>query len=179
METELITIEHHIILSLLSDFFLKGNVSGISRFQLRKALIRLRACSKTLRDTKFYEGLMIKFNFSDFNKVRACLDPDFSVRNFYPLLKVMRFSNLDSYLYEWLNYNPTRDWTILQWRMHLTICTYHAIIYKGGPYWVDNCLWLDNKACRECYHSFQEKTLENIYTAVKYLTLEQLKSLGW
>lgn len=172
METELITIENYIILSLLSDFFLKGNVSGISHFQLRKSLIRLRACSKTLRDTKFYEGLMIKFNFSDFNKVRACLDPDFSVRIFYPCLKVMRFSMF--------SYNPTRDWTILQWRMHLTICAYYAVKYRGGdPYWIDNCPWLDNKACRECYHSFQEKTLENIYTAVKHLTLEELQSLGW
>ena len=76
--------------------------------------------------------------------------------------------------------NPTGNWTILQWRMHITICTYYAVKYRGSdPYWVDSCPWLDNKACRECYHSFQEKTLENIYTAVKHLTLEELQSLGW
>ena len=172
METELITIEHHIILSLLSNFFLNGKITGITRFQLRKALIRLRACSKTLRDTKFYEGLMIKFNFSDFNKIRAFMMYGFET-GYYPNLKVMR------YTFNIYNNYHSRNWTILQWRMHITISTYHAAKYRDGPYWIDHCSWLDNKACRECYHSFQEKTLENIYTAVKHLTLDELQSLGW
>lgn len=167
---EMLTIENHLVLSLLSFYFKEySKIDGFGRIELRKLLIRLRSCSKTLHQIKFYETQLVKFNFSDFNKVRAFTTRGgpFSV-DYYKNLKLMRpFPT-----------NPWTLWTITQWRFHIARCTWYDVKYSGGCFWVHNS-WIKNQECMDAFDNILDYSLENIYSAVKLLTLEELKTIGY
>jgi len=167
MDPEPLTIENHLILILLSSFFKQNSkIDNFGKIELRKQLIRLGSCSKTLHQSKFYEGLMFNFNFSDFNKVRASTRGTFSV-DYYKNLKLMRpFPT-----------NPWTLWTITQWWFHIAVCTWFDVNYSGGCFWIHNS-WITNRECIDAFNNILEYTLENIYSVVKHLSLEDLKSLG-
>ena len=170
MESESLTIESHLVLILLSSFF-KGHskIDNFGKIELRKQLIRLGSCSKTLHQIKFYEGLMFNFNFSDFNKVRAFTTRGgpFSV-DYYKNLKLMRPFPA----------NPWTLWTITQWRFHIAACTWYDVKYSGGCFWVHNS-WIRNQECIDAFDNILEYSLENIYSAVKIMSLEELKTIGY
>ena len=168
MDPKTLTIESHLVLVLLSSFFKScSKINNFGKIELRKQLIRLGSCSKTLHQIKFYEGFLFKFNFSDFNKVRAFTRNTFSV-DYYRNIKLMRPFPA----------NPWTLWTITQWRFHIAKCTWYDVNYSGGCFWIHNS-WIKNQECIDAFDNILEYSLENIHSVIKLLSLEELKTLGY
>ena len=166
--------ENHLVLKILSSYFLTTQVPGFTRFELRKQLIRLKSCSKTIREYQFYEGLMIKFNFSDFNKMRAFTYN--SQTSSYYSISVINTFKLKKLL---LNY---KFWTIIQFRIYITFIAYRSINIGSGSCHSAIEIHINNQnnpLIVEAYKNIFAYTPENLYSVFKLMTRDELLTMAF
>jgi hypothetical protein len=166
------------VLSVLSSYFIGvkklDSRSSFTCFELRKALIRLRACNKALYNTQFYKVYNLKFDFSDYKKIETFVKKEYT-DNWYKNLKLMRSFVIPS-RYQDLSFDVDK-WTLTQWRLHQTISLYGIVKYKKWC-WVGQCAWINNKPFENSFKAIEDYTPENIYNAMKLMTLDELMSMG-
>lgn len=168
-------IQLNIVFYILSSYFLKNtSIEGYSKYELRKQLIRFRSICKNTREYTFYKVVNIKFNFSDYRKIQTFVQERYT-DHWYSTLKLMRSFVIQS-RYQDLSFDVDK-WTKTQWRLHHTISLY-GIVKHNKWCWVGQCPWIRNEPFKNAFNDIKEYTPENIDSAMKLMSLNDLMSLG-